>query len=86
MKNDRWLRKIPHGQEDPEGISDILRPAGAGETCWVTSSCSEIDDQKQPVIESLRFVSCTGYDSILSCIPGKVVYVEDEEGRWIARR
>ena len=47
-----------------------MRAAGAGETCWVISSCSEIDNQEQPLLESLRNLFCTGYDSILLCIPG----------------
>ena len=84
--DERWLRKIPHAQETPEGIRDVLRAAGASETCWVISSCSEMDNQEQPLLESLRLLFCTGYDSIISCIPGHLAYVENEEGRWIAKR
>lgn len=84
--DERWLREIPHPQENPKGIRDILRSAGAGETCGVTSSCSEIDHQEQPLLESLRLLFCAGYLSILSCIPGRLAYVENGEGRWIAER
>lgn len=84
--DERWLKKIPHAQANPEGIRDILQAAGAGETCWVTSSCDELDNQEQPLLESLRRLFGTGYDSIISCIPGHLAYVENEEGRWIARK
>jgi hypothetical protein len=64
-----------------QGISNIarlLRTKGAGSTCWVISDYGEIDGKALPLESALEAVVGTSRSAILSCIPGRLAYFEDE--------
>lgn len=82
----RYLLAIPPRQQDPEQITSILSQKGAPRTCWVTSEDSNLDGKEMPLREALKKVIGYQMGTVLSCIPGKLAYFEDEEDRWILER
>jgi len=57
----------------------LLRSKGAGATVHVISEDSTIDGKQLDLEEAISRVTGGGMGTILSCIPGKLGYFEDEE-------
>jgi hypothetical protein len=62
-------------------ISALLRSKGAGPTVHVISEDSRIDGKELDLEEAMGHVWGGQMGTILSCIPGKLGYFEDEEMR-----
>jgi hypothetical protein len=71
---------------DPSSIEQLLRSKGAPPTCYAISENSSIDGRFLPLIEALTAVRSFGFGTLLSCIPGKLGYFEDEEKRFILEK
>jgi hypothetical protein len=67
-------------------ILELLRMKGAGPTCWVISEDSDLDAREMDLHEALKKTIGRGMGTILSCVPGKLAYFEDEEDRYILQR
>jgi hypothetical protein len=39
-----------------------------------------------PLADALRKIVGNGMGTFLSCVPGRLAYFEDEDGRWILER
>ena len=50
------------------------------------SEQSTIDGQELALEEALSAVWGKGVGSVLSCVPGKLAYFENEEGSWLLDR
>jgi hypothetical protein len=69
-----------------ENIYLILKSKGAGNTCWVISEDADIDAREMDLKTALKEVVGRGMGAILSCVPGRLAYFEDEDGRLILAR
>ena len=78
--------QIPSPQRLASGILELLKSKGAPQTCYAMSEDSELDGREIPLSEGLAFVVGRGIGTLLSCIPGKLAYFEDEDQRWILER
>jgi len=79
------LQILPRQQHVTE-IFQLLRSMGAPETCYALSEDSELDGKELPLSEALKQVVGSGMGTFLSCLPGRLGYFEDEDGRWILQR
>ena len=75
----------PREQHVPE-ILRLLRAKGAPEVCYALSEEDELDGKEVLLADALKEIVGRGIGTFLSCIPGKLVYFEDEEDRWILER
>lgn len=82
----RFVKALPTAQHNAASIAKLLRAKGAGRTCWVISEDSRFDGQEVDLASILVEVVGYGTGTILSCIPGKLAFVESEDGRFILER
>ena len=74
---------LPKGVHTAKEIAAFLVQKGAPRSCCVTSTEKELDGQEMLLVDALKRVLGCGFGVFLSCIPGKLAYFEDEDGRWI---
>lgn len=67
-------------------ICRLLRSKGAGKTVWIISEDSSLDGQELGIEEALSTIWGRGIGSVLSCIPGKLAYFEDEDEHLLLER
>lgn len=87
----KWLDERYAFPIDPkwgtkEGIAARLRQKGAGSTVQVISEDSAIDGKELKLEDALEHVWGRQIGTILSCIPGKLGYFEDEEDSRLLER
>ena len=82
----RFVKAIPPSQSGAGGIAKLLRANGAGRTCWAISEDSRFDGRELELDSVLAEIVGYGMGTILSCVPGKLAYVESEDGRFILQR
>lgn len=65
---------------------DLLKAKGAASTCYVMSENTKLDGREMELEAALK--KTVGYQmgTLISCVPGKLAYFEDEDGRWILER
>lgn len=63
-----------------------LRQRGAGPMCWIVSEYAEYDQKVSELEPAIALVYGRGYGVIVSCIPGRLAYFEDEDGRYFLYR
>jgi hypothetical protein len=86
--NPKFRVDIIPSQQKPESVERILKQNGAPERCYVISESPDIDGKEMPLSEALEEVLGYGMGSLLSCIPGKLVYYEGEmlSDRYILKK
>ena len=67
-------------------ICQLLRSKGAGQKVWIMSELASLDGQELGLEEALSQVWGREIGSVLSCIPGKLAYFEDEEKQRLLER
>lgn len=67
-------------------ICHLLRSKGAGPKVWIISEHMSLDGQQLNLEEALSQVWGREIGSVLSCIPGKLAYFEDEEEHRLLER
>ena len=77
---------IPRNQQHPEGILKLLQSKGAGPRCWVISENPELDGWEMELQAALQETIGRQMGSLISCVPGRLGYFEDEDGRSILER
>ena len=82
----RYVKHIPPSQSHSGSIATLLRARGAGTTCWVISEDRELDSRELELEAVLNEIVGGGMGAILCCVPGKLAYVESEDGRFILER
>ncbi|MDQ2832683.1 MAG: hypothetical protein M3Y50_02860 [Acidobacteriota bacterium] len=60
-------------------ICQLLKSRGAGQTVWIISELASLDGRELDLEEALSHVWGRKIGSVLSCLPGKLAYFEDEE-------
>jgi hypothetical protein len=85
--DERFAHPIPpRTAHTVKEIAALLRDKGAPSTVWVVSEDSALDGREQELEVAIQYVWGRGIGSILSCIPGKLAYFEDEEKRRLLQR
>src|SRR5258705_11996307 len=84
--NPKFLVRIPGNQQNPSSLQKLLTDKGAGTKCWVISENSELDGQEIDLQTALKETIGYQMGTFISCIPGKLAYFEDEDGRYILER
>ena len=74
-----YATKLPRWVSTPEEICALLRLKGAPLSCHVISESAEIDGLEMPLDHALSRIVGYGMASFLSCIPGRLGYLESEE-------
>ena len=69
-----------------EEIASLLRTKGSGGTVWVISEDSTIDGRELELEVALRHIWGRGMGTILSCVPGRLGYFEDEDESRLLER
>lgn len=82
----RFVKQIPPAQKSANSIAKLLRAKGAGPTCWVISEEQTIDAREMELDPLLCDIVGGGMGAILCCIPGKLAFVESEDGRFILEK
>jgi hypothetical protein len=79
---DRFAKPIPPSTaHTAQEIASLLRSKGAGATVHVISEDSTIDGKELDLDQAMHHIWGRQIGTILSCIPGKLGYFEDEEMR-----
>jgi hypothetical protein len=84
--NPEFLVGIPSNQQNPASLLKLLVGKGAGPNCWVMSEDSTLDGQEMDLEAALTETIGRQMGTFLSCVPGRLAYFEDEEGRYILER
>ena len=84
--NPKFMVGIPPNQQNPSGVMKLLTAKGAGPRCWVISENSELDGQETELEAALKETIGMQMGTLISCVPGKLGYFEDEDRRCILER
>lgn len=84
--NPKFVQGIPSSQQNPISILGSLKAHGAGTKCWVISEDSSLDAREMNLEDALRETVGRDIGTIISCVPGKVAYFEDEDYRLLLLR
>ncbi len=79
----RFAFSVVANQSKPPELLKLLVVKGAGLTCWVVSANSNLDAKEMDLMTALKETAGCGMGTFLSCVPGKLAYFEDEDGRYI---
>jgi hypothetical protein len=82
----RFMVAIPPNQQNPASLAKILKAKGAGAKCYVVSENSRLDGKEVELETALEETVGCQMGTLISCIPGKLGYFEDEDGRCILER
>jgi hypothetical protein len=82
----RFVKIIPPQINNATSIAQLLRGKGAGRTCWVISEDHRLDARELDLEFVLGEIVGYGMGTILSCIAGKLAFVENEDGRFILQK
>ncbi|MDQ0201977.1 hypothetical protein [Neobacillus ginsengisoli] len=73
-----YMIEIPKPNSDPQEIVKIMKKYGAEDSCYSISLNEDIDGKELPLLTAIEEAVGYGMPSIVSCIPGKLVYFETE--------
>jgi len=79
-------RAIVPSRQNPHDIAKILVAKGASGLCYAISEDPELDARELPLLEALEEVVGSGMGTILSCVPGRLAYIETEDDRFILEK
>jgi hypothetical protein len=84
--NPKFMATIPPNQQSASAIMGLLKAKGAGPKCWVISENLRLDGQEMDLETALKETIGYQMGTLISCIPAKLAYFEDEDGRCILER
>jgi hypothetical protein len=84
--NPKFALSISGRETNSASLLKLLAAKGAGSKCWVISENSQLDAREMNLEAALKETIGYGMGTIISCIPGKLAYFEDEDGRYILQR
>jgi hypothetical protein len=77
---------LPPGRKWAIDIYELLKSKGAPETCYAISEEDDLDGKELALRDALDTIVGREIGTFLSCVPGKLAYFEDEDGRFILER
>jgi hypothetical protein len=78
--------RIPPNQRNPASVLKLLVSMGAGSKGCVISENPRLDGREMDLDVALKETIGYGMGTIISCIPGRLAYFEDEDSRYILQR
>jgi hypothetical protein len=84
--NPKFAFSILGREKNPVSLLKLLTSKGAGPKCWVISENSQLDAREMDLEVALKETIGYGMGTIISCLPGKLAYFEDEDERYILQR
>ena len=84
--NPKFMVAIPPSQQNPLALAKLLRAKGAGVTCCVMSENFRLDGREVDLETALKETVGGQMGTLISCVPGRLGYFEDEDGRCILER
>jgi hypothetical protein len=84
--NPKFAYSVPGSQTNPAALQRLLVAKGAGPNCWVISENRELDGREMDLETALKETIGYQMGTFISCVPGKLAYFEDEDGRFILQR
>ena len=84
--NPEFMVSIPSNQRSASAIMGLLKARGAGPKCWVISENSKLDRQEMDLETALMETVGRQMGTLISCVPGRLGYFEDEDDRCILQR
>jgi hypothetical protein len=82
----KFATRITGNQSKPSALVKLLVGKGAGINCWVISENADLDGREIDLEIALKETVGGQMGTFISCIPGKLAYFEDEDGRYILER
>ena len=82
----RYRLPIPSNKLFVNNIAAELRRRHCPNIIFVVSEDPRLDQKEVPLIEALKEVVGLGMGTVLSCIPGRLAFVETEDERFILER
>jgi len=80
----RFVKQVPNLTN--QGLAKLLRAKGARDTCWVISEFNDMDGREMELLFALDEVVGRDMGAILCCVPGKLAFVESEDGCFILEK
>jgi hypothetical protein len=75
----RFVFAMSRPNSDPTEILRLLNSRGAERNCYAMSMSDDIDGRILPLAEALSVAVGLGLPTILSCVPGRLAYLETEQ-------
>lgn len=82
----RYRLPIPSNKLFVENIAFELRKRHSPNVVFAISEDPALDQREIPLVEALNQIIGRGMGTVLSCIPGRLVFVETEDERFILER
>ena len=82
----RWVVKLPPSVRLSSQLFQVLKEKGAPDVCWAISEDDDLDGKYLLLKEALNTIVGRGIGTFLSCLPGRLIYFEDEDEGWIMER
>jgi|SRR5580704_12053206 hypothetical protein len=82
----KFATSIAGNQSNPAALVKLLVGKGAGIKCWVISENADLDGKELDLETALQETVERQMGTFISCIPGKLAFFEDEDGRYILQR
>jgi hypothetical protein len=82
----KFATSISGNQNNPSALLKLLLGKGAGIKCWVISENAQLDGKEIDLQTALKETVGRQMGTFISCIPGKLAYFEDEDGRFLLER
>jgi hypothetical protein len=82
----KYSLHIPPNQQNPASVVKLLASMGAGSKCRVITENLDLDGREMDLDAALKETIGYGMGTIISCIPGRLAYFEDEDVRYILQR
>ncbi len=73
------MKRVPAEQQDAETIAALLKRLGAPDCCYVVAADKHLDGQMHDLIEALDEVVGFLGGTVISCVPGRLLYFEGED-------
>jgi hypothetical protein len=74
----RFVNEIAVRQQNPNDVLELLKNAGAGDSCWILSTNWEIDQKEMKLSEAInKHLYCEG--TFFSCIAGELILYSGED-------
>ena len=78
---EKFARSLKPEEQSHAALAQLLRARGAGKTCYLLSVRKDLDGSFMELEAALDEVVAMGEPTIVSFVPGKLAYYEDEWAR-----
>jgi len=84
--DERYRISIPPSKQNPKEIARILAAKGAPQVGYLITEHPDLDGREFPLRQALDEIVGSGMGAILSCLPGRLAFLETEDERFILER